>query len=193
MAGRREYSDETKAQVMDWKAPGYVYGLRHKDSELYFYVGCSKYPPEHRLERHLYQVAAGDHSNAHFANTIKKYGAENIVCDTLEVTTITDRFEAERRWIDELKTEGHRLVNRIHNDIEHRFEAYRTYQLPHERWLQMLDIVAKPPPTVRPQRQRLADELHALLSDLVSVANELALYPWMRQEQNDGAPKQIDA
>lgn len=193
MAARREYSDETKAQVMAWIAPGYVYGLRHKDSDLYFYVGCSKYPPEHRLESHLSRVAAGNHCNAHFANTIKKYGAENIVCDTLEVTTITDLFDAERRWIYKLKAEDHRLVNRIHNDIEHRFETYRTHQLPHDRWLKMLDIIEKPPPAVNPRRQHLADYLHALLCDLASVARELKLYPWLQQEQGDGTPEQIDS
>lgn len=187
---RTSYSDETKAAVMAaLHFPGYVYGLRHKDSDRYFYVGCSKYSPEHRFNAHLYQVRTGAHSNAHFTNTVKKLGAENIVCDTLEQTTEVDRFEAERRWIDKLKAEGHRLVNRIHNDVDHQFDSYRTYQLPYERWLQMLDIVSKPPPKKAPKFQKFANELHATLCDLVNVACELKLYPWLQ----DGTPKQTDA
>ncbi len=190
---RREYSDEIKAQVMALAGVGFVYGLRRNDSDLYFYVGCSKYPPTDRLAAHVYAVNNGTHSNAHFANTVKKYGADNIVCDTLEVTTAANRFEAERRWIDKLKAEGHRLVNRIHNDVEHRFETYRTYQLPYERWLQLLDIVSKPPPRKKARYQPLANELHALLCDLVATAYELKLYPWLQEGGCDGAPEQANA
>lgn len=188
---RREYSNETKAQVMAWNFPGYVYGLRHKDSDRYFYVGCSKYLPEHRFSSHLYQVKMGAHSNAHFANTVKKLGAENIICDTLEQTTEAERFEAERRWIDKLKAEGHRLVNRIHNDVDHRFDNYRTYQLPHERWLQIVDIVSKSPPKKKAKYQHLANELHALLGELVEIAYELKLYPWL--QDSNGTPEQANA
>jgi hypothetical protein len=190
---RREYSDEIKAQVMALAGAGYVYGLRHTDSDRYFYVGCSKYLSEHRLAAHLYAVESGTHSNTHFANTVKKYGADNIVCDTLEVTTAANRFEAERRWIDKLKAEGHRLVNRIHNDVEHRFDTYRTYQLPYERWLQLLEIVSKPPPRKKAKYQPLADELHALLRDLVAIAYELKLYPWLQEGDCDGTPEQANA
>jgi len=190
---RREYSDEIKAQVMANELTGYVYGLRRSDSDRYFYVGCSKYPPEHRLAAHLYSVASGTHSNVHFANTVKKHGAANIVCDTLEVTNAAQRFDAERRWIDKLKAEGHHLVNRIHNDIEHRFNTYRTYQLPYDRWLQILDTVSKPPPQKRARYQPLANDLHALLCDLVAIAYELKLYPWLQEGDCDGTPEQANA
>ena len=190
---RREYSDEIKAQVMAGELTGYVYGLRRSDSDRYFYVGCSKYPPADRLAAHLYAVKNGTHSNTHFANTVKKYEADNIVCDTLEVTTAVSRFEAEKQWIDRLKAEGHRLVNRIHNDVEHRFETYRTYQLPYERWLQVLDTVSKPPPRKKVKYQPLADELHALLCDLVAIAYELKLYAWLREDGCDGSPEQANA
>lgn len=162
---------------------GYVYGLRHKDSDVYFYVGCSRYDPQSRFDAHIYQVKTGTHSNAHFVNTVKKFGAENVTFDILEEMEAVRRFDVERQWIDKLKADGHKLVNRIHNGLEFHQHSYRTYQLSHDRWLKALDMVSSPPPRARRKDlQELSDMTHAILCDLVKIAYELEIYPFLREE-----------
>lgn len=105
-------------------ATGYIYGLRQKGADKFFYVGCSKYPPASRLSAHIADVMNGRHLNKHFANKVKKIGVGDVEFVTLEKTDEHRRFRAEIKWIDKLKSEGHKLVNRIHNEDEQAYAQY---------------------------------------------------------------------
>jgi len=95
-----------------------VYGLRAKDSDQYFYVGCTKHTAERRLAGHLEAIRNKTMRNRHFVHKAKKIGLENIVADVLEETTEADRFSREEWWIKHLLASGAKLVNRIHNDVD---------------------------------------------------------------------------
>jgi hypothetical protein len=102
------------------KAPAHsaeVYGLRSRESSRYFYVGVTAGKASDRLAVHLDQVRKGTHSNRHFANTVRLIGAENITLDVLESPPQAARWGREAWWIRHLTTNGHRLVNRIHNGL----------------------------------------------------------------------------
>lgn len=94
-----------------------IYGLKVKGHSKYFYVGCTSGRCEKRFTDHLSSVKTGHHLNKHFANKIKKYGAENITLEVLQKTYDINKFDIEKDWIIKLLSEGHPLVNRIHNDI----------------------------------------------------------------------------
>lgn len=114
----RDYSPEVKTAVMAAiQNVAYVYGLRVKDEQGYFYVGSTKFDPGARLKAHLYSVKHGSHLNRHFANKVRFVGFSNVVCDTLEETDSLNRWRAEKAWIDKFLADGMKLVNRIHNDI----------------------------------------------------------------------------
>ena len=107
-----KYSEDTKAAV---------YGLREKGQNKYFYVGCTVHNPQSRLRRHIEEAIGDYHSNKHFANKVKKIGADNIVCDILEETLRGQHFAVEKKWIKKLKADGHKLVNKIHNEPAYRY------------------------------------------------------------------------
>lgn len=166
---RREYSEETKAAVMA-KQECYIYGLRVMGSPHYFYVGSTQYDPQERLKSHLYDVTKGFHKNRHFCNKVRKAGIDNVVCDVLEVTNSLERWVSEKRWIEQLLAQGHRLVNRIHNEIEFEMTDYRTFELSPERWEQAQRLADGPaPPAKRVEWQKLVDMVHAMLRGLVEV------------------------
>jgi hypothetical protein len=148
----RNYSDETKAAV---------YGLRAKDSDLYFYVGCSRHDPQDRLVEHLSQAKGGYHANKHFTNKVKKIGSKNVVCDVLELVQPGEQFVAEKTWIEKLKTNGHNLVNRIHNEIEYEVADYRQ-PLAKEMVEQTYEFINRPTPRIKfpiPSIERLLQRL----------------------------------
>lgn len=165
---RRQYSDEEKAVV---------YGLRESGTDRYFYVGCTKHDPEYRKQAHIAQVLSGWHSNRHFANKVKKIGPGNVVCDILEVTELGGQWGAEKRWIDQLKREGHRLVNRIHNDIGYDVlgMASPTTKAKYE-WAKR--FISSPPPKIKgpapinSQLQSLLNQYHKTIAELTSFLEE---------------------
>lgn len=107
---KQTYSEEKKAAV---------YGIRKKDSSAYFYVGCTKHDPLERFENHIYDAIGDRHYNRYFANKIKKYGPENVTFDVLETVRAGEHFDAEKEWIKRLLKAGHKLVNRMHNDVSY--------------------------------------------------------------------------
>lgn len=96
-----------------------IYGLRARDGSRYFYVGVTAGDAADRLAAHLYQVSLGQHSNRHFANTVRLISPGNVALDILEAPTPDERWQREAWWIRHLTARGHRLVNRIHNGLTH--------------------------------------------------------------------------
>ena len=94
-----------------------IYALKVKGHSKYFYVGCTGGSYKKRFNDHLSSVKTGHHLNRHFAHKVKKYGAKNIVLEVLEKVYDHQRFDIEKDWIIKLLSDGHPLVNRIHNDI----------------------------------------------------------------------------
>jgi hypothetical protein len=92
-----------------------VYGLRAQDSELYFYIGSTKFTAEKRLSTHLDYIRLGYNSNRHLCNKVNKVGPENVVVDVLEDTNPLDRWAREEVWIDKLIANGHPLTNLMHS------------------------------------------------------------------------------
>ena len=88
---------------MAWKCDGYVYGLRRNDSDRYFTLGAPSIHLRTGSLRTLYAVKTG-RTQMPLHQHGQKYGADNIVCDTLEVTTAANRFEAEKTM--DRQTEG---------------------------------------------------------------------------------------
>lgn len=93
-----------------------IYGIRAKNSDLYFYVGSTKYSAEHRLKQHLDYIRLGHNKNRHFVNKINLVGIENLALDTLEECNELSRWEIEYRWINQLLAGGHPLTNIKLND-----------------------------------------------------------------------------
>lgn len=92
-----------------------VYGIRAKDSDQYFYVGCTVKPAQERLKQHMSGVRYDMHANTHFARKVKKVGAPNVALDVLEETEDGQQFEREAWWIQHLLGQGVKLTNIIHN------------------------------------------------------------------------------
>ena len=70
---KRVYSDETKAAVMaafNSSDLAYIYGLRDKNSDKYFYVGSTKHTPQRRWRQHQEQLECGNHHNGLFVRTV---------------------------------------------------------------------------------------------------------------------------
>lgn len=93
-----------------------VYALRDKRKREVFYVGVTAYSADNRLADHLNSVKNGTHLNKHFANKVRKIGAENVECIVLEQPPMAKRWDREREWIERL-SKKHKLTNRIHNGI----------------------------------------------------------------------------
>lgn len=95
----------------------FIYGIKVKGQDDYFYIGSTKNDPKKRLIAHLHEVRAGTHSNSHFANKVKKHGADNILLDVLHEVPESERWELERRLI--IAT-GENLVNRVYKEFDPR-------------------------------------------------------------------------
>lgn len=89
----------------------YIYGLRWKDSSVYFYVGSTKRAVSVRLENHLCNARAERGPNKHLIRKIRAVGPANVIADTLEVANEQTRFEREYHWINKLKHQGMNLCN----------------------------------------------------------------------------------
>lgn len=144
-----------------WTFDAYVYGLRDKESLKYFYVGCTKHNPQERLKDHLYQAVTDTHSNKHFANKVKKIGADNVVCDVLETVPQGEQWIAEKQWIERLLLDGHRLVNRIHNELNYEIGGMVPPTRTQYEWVKK--FISNPPPVV----SHPVPDIEGLLQELV--------------------------
>lgn len=95
-----------------------VYGLRPRDSDQYFYVGCTAKSADARLKQHIDAIRLNNNSNRHFVRKAKKVGLDNIAVDVLEQVPDGQQFECEIRWIKEFVQSGVKLTNLVHNGIE---------------------------------------------------------------------------
>lgn len=107
---------------LDNEKVAYIYGLKEKDADTYFYVGSTKFQPEKRLKSHIYNIKHKLHLNKHFMNKVKKIGFDNVFLDVLQTTTKERRWMVEKQWIELLVKKGHQLVNRIHNGINYQIK-----------------------------------------------------------------------
>lgn len=121
-----------------------IYGLRAIDSGLYFYVGSTEKSPLVRLSTHLRDVVNGRHKNKHFVNKVKKLGFDNIACDVLALTDKVNRWDVEKYWIVNLIESGHKLVNRIHNDIQYKITNGKLSREEYEQLKQILENKVAP-------------------------------------------------
>lgn len=108
----------------------FIYGIRAKDSEEYFYIGSTKHPIEHRLRQHLDQIRRGLNRNHHFVHTVNKVGESNLVIEVIEECPDDDQFVREYEVIHEFVGKGIRLTNvkLAHGDYAAlRLQAERDY------------------------------------------------------------------
>lgn len=156
-----------------------IYGIREQGSELYFYVGSTKYRAADRLSCHLDQVKSGSHANAHFANKVRKIGQERLAVDVLEVTSEQARWAVERGWVERMVREGHPLVNRIYNGLPYGLDARmdddERRMTPAEFRSVYRRAHGPSPAAVNPSLQWLADVLHAELRSALDLI--VAKYP----------------
>ena len=88
-----------------------IYGIRAKDSDVYFYVGSTKFSPDKRLKNHLQYIKGGLNKNRHFTNKVNQVGFDNLIIETLVECGESERWALEDKWIDKLRIEGHPLTN----------------------------------------------------------------------------------
>lgn len=100
----------------------YIYGLRPKDCDQYFYIGSTKFSPEQRWSSHISYVKHGLNKNRHFVNKLNQIGIDNVVVDTLAECSKEERFELEYSMVQDYLNHGHKLTNIIHT-----FEQSKAY------------------------------------------------------------------
>ena len=146
----------------------YIYGLRDKSSDKYFYVGSTKHTPQHRWRSHQGQLKCGHHRNESFVRAVQRIGSDNVVCEPLQIVTVTDRWVAERDWVERFIGENHPLVNRVMVDLNYRSATdYRNYVLTPMRLRKFYEMVGKPAPRARkPEWQGIVDGLHCFLIEV---------------------------
>lgn len=147
----------------------FIYGLRAKEDDRYFYVGSTKFEIEHRLSQHLYEVVNGTHMNPYFLNKAKKIGIDNIVSEVLEEVDEALRYTKETDWIQRLFDADHPLVNFCHNpDRYHRLktEAIDPYT-PHKLLMGYLELDTPAPSALDPRNQRIVNGLHQVACDTI--------------------------
>jgi hypothetical protein len=76
------------------------------------YVGYSRHLPETRLRRHIIEARSSHKDSRTYKNTwVRKLLRENRIPTALWIEATSDPDEAEKRWIQKLKAEGHSLTN----------------------------------------------------------------------------------
>lgn len=88
---------------------GGVYGVRTLDSSEYRYVGQTTLSSTKRMSQHLKAAKAG--RKTPFYDWLRKTPDAHIVPLELVWTSLDDLGEAEKRWIADLRAQGHRLLN----------------------------------------------------------------------------------
>lgn len=155
----------------------FIYGLRAKGDDRYFYVGSTKLEIERRLSQHLHEVMNGTHMNPYFLNKAKKIGVDNIVSEVLEEVDEALRFTKETDWIQGLFDANHPLVNFCHNpDRYHRVrtEAIDPYT-PQKLLMGYLELDNPAPVARDPRNQRIMNGLRQVVSD--TIKHMLNKYP----------------
>lgn len=148
----------------------YIYGLRAKDADSYFYIGSTKHTLEHRLRQHLDMIRLGRNKNRHLVHTVNKIGAENICIEVIEICGELERFNREYVFIQAALEQGVKLTNIIYNQRD--FEAARAFEESAEyelipRHIEGLCLALEGKTT------RNGDSLHDRLADLL---DELSWY-----------------
>ena len=92
---------------------GYVYGLRAKDSDQYFYIGSTTRPD---FSCRLFGHFRPDNRNKQIKYKLEAIGRENVVIELIEQTATKERFKREYALIAEYKTKGHPLLNMVLTD-----------------------------------------------------------------------------
>lgn len=92
-------------------AVGYVYGIRLASSREYRYVGLTEMTVGRRFARHRGEARAGRRTP--FYDWLRREYDNDFAVDVLEEvrTSRDDLGRAEVRWIDQLRADGHRLLN----------------------------------------------------------------------------------
>lgn len=88
---------------------GAVYGVRTLGSGEYRYVGQTTLSTTKRMSQHLKAAKSG--RKTAFYDWLRKTDHWHIVPLELIWTSLDDLGEAEKRWIADLRAEGHRLLN----------------------------------------------------------------------------------
>jgi hypothetical protein len=89
---------------------GVIYGVRLRSEALYRYVGLTTKSLKLRLRQHIKLARSG--RKTPFYDWLRKHDGEGIVADQLDrVEGLTELGEAEIRWIDSLRRQGHPLLN----------------------------------------------------------------------------------
>ncbi|MCK5614268.1 GIY-YIG nuclease family protein [Candidatus Pacearchaeota archaeon] len=93
-----------------------IYGIREVESDVYFYIGSTKYQLQHRLQQHKDYTRLGYNRNRHFVHKINQVGWDNVAVDILQECDQECQFEIEKEWIDLFKLKRHPLTNIKHAD-----------------------------------------------------------------------------
>ncbi len=100
--GSRSYLSE--------RPSGYIYGLRPKDSDQYFYIGSTTQSDlSHRLRGHFQR----NHRNTALKFKVQGLGKSGVVIELIEKVPTKQRFEREYEVIAEYKAKGHPLLNMV--------------------------------------------------------------------------------
>jgi hypothetical protein len=91
----------------------FVYGLRAPDEAEYFYIGSTKHPPHVRLKGHIDALRRETNKNRRFASRARRIGFNNILIETIEECSASDRFDREYAIIRDALKRGVHLTNLI--------------------------------------------------------------------------------
>ena len=81
---------------------GYIYKIKNIINNK-LYVGCTITTIKKRFEEHAWRCLKTD-TNTKFCNSIKKYGVENFQIDLIEECDVSNIYEREKHYINELNT-----------------------------------------------------------------------------------------
>lgn len=149
-----------------------IYGLRDKHSNLYFYIGSTKYTADERWEEHQAYVRGGYNKNFHFVNVLNKIGMENVRVDVLHECSSDERFNREYRILALYRALGHPLTNIVYADDEHAFtdhaDYYRNYPLRPDHFLTAVDVyLVDMPRNGNTLHDMMCDEIEAISKCLI--------------------------
>lgn len=169
-----------------------IYGLRASDSDVYFYIGSTKFAAEYRLQQHIDYIKCGRQTNRHLAHTMRKIGFENVVVEVIEEVAAEDRFDREREIVVDHLRRGVGLTNLVYNGIEYPVDEDKGYRSPDDDVDLAVDWVTKDKPTaaVNPAHQWLVDAIEAEMAATVAEIQKRFPDEWQsalqRRREGDG-------
>lgn len=162
MARHKHYSDKFKADCIA------IYGLRHKDSDKYFYIGSTKHDIQRRFEQHRAYTSLGYNRNRHFCNKVNQLGWDNIEIDLLTQCDPDKRHEVEYEYINNFRDNGHPLTNILYNhDYEPTQDIGDDFKLEKRHIEDMLHYFHAP---IDDTQSPLFNEFHKLLKKAMGIA-----------------------